>query len=142
MALHKLLVANRGEVAIRIIRGAAELGLGTVAVYSKDDAESLHTRGADEAHDLGAEGPQAYLDMDRIIAVATACDCDAIHPGYGFLSENDEFARRCQSAGIRFVGPRPEILALFGNKVRARQLAADAGVPVLRGSAGPVTVEE
>ena len=142
MALHKLLVANRGEIAIRIIRGAAELGLGTVAVYSTDDADSLHTRNADEAHDLGAEGAQAYLDMDRMLEIAQASGCDAIHPGYGFLSENAEFARRCAAAGVRFVGPRPEILALFGDKVRARTLAEHAGVPVLRGSAEPVTLEE
>jgi acetyl/propionyl-CoA carboxylase alpha subunit len=81
MALHKILVANRGEIAIRIIRGAAELGLGTVAVYSTDDAESLHTRNADEAHDLGAEGAQAYLDMERMLEIAKASGCDAIHPG-------------------------------------------------------------
>jgi len=142
MALHKLLVANRGEIAIRIARGAAELGLGTVAVYSNDDADSLHTRNADEAYDLGAEGPQAYLDIDRVIAIAKASGCDAIHPGYGFLSENDEFARRCLAEGIQFVGPRPEILALFGNKVRARELAERAGVPVLRGSAEAVTLEQ
>lgn len=142
MALKKLLVANRGEIAIRIIRGAAELGLGTVAVYSTDDKESLHTRSADEARDLDADGAPAYLDIDRIIAAATASGCDAIHPGYGFLSENPEFARRCEAEGIRFVGPRPEILSLFGDKVRARELAERAGVPVLRGSAGPVTVEE
>ncbi|MEO6397247.1 MAG: biotin carboxylase N-terminal domain-containing protein, partial [Tepidiformaceae bacterium] len=108
MALQKLLVANRGEIAIRIFRGAAELGLGTVAVYSTDDAESLHTRVADEAHGLGAAGPAAYLDMDRMLELAKASGCDAIHPGYGFLSENGEFARRCQAAGIRFVGPRPD----------------------------------
>jgi acetyl/propionyl-CoA carboxylase alpha subunit/acetyl-CoA carboxylase carboxyltransferase component len=137
MDLHKLLVANRGEIAIRV-----ELGLHTVAVYSTDDAESLHTRNADEAFDLGAEGARAYLDMDRILAIAASSGCDAIHPGYGFLSENEEFARRCQAAGIRFVGPRPEILALFGNKVRARELAEHAGVPVLRGSPEAVTLDQ
>ncbi|MEO8539382.1 MAG: carboxyl transferase domain-containing protein [bacterium] len=142
MALHKLLVANRGEIAIRIARGAAEKGLRTVAVYSSDDAESLHTRKADEAFDLGADGAAAYLDMDRIIEITKASGCDAIHPGYGFLSENAEFATRCVAAGITFVGPRPEILALFGNKVRARELASNAGVPVLRGSPEAVTLEE
>jgi pyruvate carboxylase len=142
VALQKLLVANRGEIAIRLIRGAAELGLGTVAVYSTDDAESLHTRSADEAYDLGAEGAQAYLNMGRMLEIAKASGCDAIHPGYGFLSENPEFALRCQSEGIRFVGPRPEILALFGDKVRARKLAEQAGVPVLRGSSGAVTLDE
>ncbi|MFN8615670.1 MAG: carboxyl transferase domain-containing protein [Dehalococcoidia bacterium] len=142
MALQKLLVANRGEIAIRIIRGAAEIGLSTVAVYSSDDADSLHRRSADEAFDLDKDGAQAYLDIARIIEVAKTSGCDAIHPGYGFLSENPEFARRCEAEGIRFVGPRAEILSLFGDKVRARELAQRAGVPVLRGSDGPVTPEE
>jgi len=141
MGLQRVLIANRGEIAIRIARGAAEFGLETVAVYSTDDADSLHTRCADEARDLGAQGAAAYLDMDRVIEAAKATGCDAIHPGYGFLSENSEFARRCEAAGIRFVGPRPEILALFGDKVRARQLAEQAGVPVLRGSANAVTID-
>src|SRR6187402_720153 len=142
MAFRKLLVANRGEIAIRIARGAADLGIGTVAVYSSDDAASLHTRIADEAVDLGPEGPQADLDMDRLIDVAKASGCDAVPPGYGFLSEHAEFARRCGAAGLAFVGPRPEILALFGDKVRARALAESAGVPILRGSPEAVTVDE
>jgi len=142
MPLKKLLIANRGEIAVRIARGAAELGIESVAVYSSDDANSLHTRTADEARDLGLEGPAAYLDIDRVLDAARASGCDAIHPGYGFLSENAEFAARCEAAGFRFVGPRPDILALFGDKVRARALAHSAGVPVLRGSEGPVTLEE
>src|SRR5690349_8025982 len=101
MALKKLLIANRGEIAIRIARGAAELGIETVAVYSSDDASSLHTRTADEAFDLGAEGPRAYLDIDRILEVARTSGCDCVHPGYGFLSENPEFAARCEAAGLR-----------------------------------------
>jgi acetyl/propionyl-CoA carboxylase alpha subunit/acetyl-CoA carboxylase carboxyltransferase component len=142
MALKKLLIANRGEIAIRIARGAAELGIETVAVYSSDDASSLHTRTADEAFDLGAEGPRADLDIDRILEVARKSGCGCVHPGYGFLSENPEFAARCEAAGLRFVGPRPEILALFGDKVRARVLAEQAGVPVLRGTPQPVTLDE
>src|ERR1700732_137628 len=118
-----LLVANRGEIAIRIMRAAAELGIRTVAIYSEDDANSLHTRKADEARPLRGAGPAAYLDGDQIIAVANAAGCDAIHPGYGFLSEHAQFAHRCAEEGLRFVGPRPEILELFGDKVRARSLA-------------------
>ena len=142
MALKKLLVANRGEIAVRIARGAAELGIETVAVYSSDDAASLHTRSADEAHDLGLEGPQAYLDIQRIVAAAKATGCDAVHPGYGFLSENAKFAEACAAAGLRSVGPRPDVLALFGDKVRARALAESASVPVLRGSGEPVALEQ
>ncbi|MFN0146943.1 MAG: carboxyl transferase domain-containing protein [Dehalococcoidia bacterium] len=142
MQIHTLLVANRGEIAVRIIRGAAEVGLRTVAVYSDDDAESLHTRKADEARALGGSGVPAYLDVERILAVAKEAGADAIHPGYGFLSESAAFARRCAEEGITFVGPRAEVLALFGDKVQARALAERAGVPVLKGTAGPVTAEE
>ncbi len=137
-----LLVANRGEIAIRIMRAAAELGIRTVAVFSEDDANSLHTRKADEARSLGGAGAAAYLDLEQILAVAKAAGCDAIHPGYGFLSENAKFAHRCAEDGLRFVGPRPEVLKLFGDKVQARLLAERAGVPVLPGTAGPTSLEE
>jgi acetyl/propionyl-CoA carboxylase alpha subunit/acetyl-CoA carboxylase carboxyltransferase component len=137
-----LLVANRGEIAIRIMRAAAELGIRTVAIYSEDDAYSLHTRKADEARPLHGAGAAAYLDRDQILAVAEAAGCDAIHPGYGFLSENAKFAHRCAEEGLRFVGPRPEILELFGDKVRARLLAERAGVPVLPGTVGPTSLIE
>jgi len=137
-----LLIANRGEIAIRIMRAAAELGIRTVAVYSEDDARSLHTRRADEARPLNGTGARAYLDVEQIVAIASAAGCDAIHPGYGFLSENADLARRASEAGIRFVGPPPEVLELFGDKVRARQLAARAGVPVLAGSAGPTSIAQ
>jgi acetyl/propionyl-CoA carboxylase alpha subunit len=142
MSLTSLLIANRGEIAIRLIRGAAEMGLRTVAVYSEDDADSLHTRKADEARPLGGTGVAAYLDGERILAVAKEAGCDAIHPGYGFLSENAAFARRCAEEGLTFVGPGPDTLELFGDKVKARALAERSGVPVLPGTAGPVSVGE
>lgn len=134
MGFAKLLVANRGEIAIRVMRSAAELGIRTVAVYSEDDAASLHVQMADEAQALTGSGVGAYLDSEQMLAVAKAQACDAIHPGYGFLSENAAFARGCVAAGIAFVGPRPEILDLFGDKVNARNVAARAEVPVLPGT--------
>ena len=115
----KLLIANRGEIAVRIHRAAAELGRRTVAVYSQDDAESLHRRMADESRALPKAGAAAYLDIDAILQAAKDTGCDAIHPGYGFLSENAEFARRCAEADLTFVGPRPELLALFGGQSRS-----------------------
>ncbi|MFT3851867.1 MAG: carboxyl transferase domain-containing protein [Ilumatobacteraceae bacterium] len=141
MALRKLLVANRGEIAIRILRAGAELGLQTVAIHSSDDATSLHVREADEAVDLGATGASAYLDIERTIAAALDTGADAIHPGYGFLSENPAFAARCAAAGIVFVGPSPDVLALFGDKAAARALAERLGVPVLRGTAGGIDID-
>jgi acetyl/propionyl-CoA carboxylase alpha subunit/acetyl-CoA carboxylase carboxyltransferase component len=137
-----LLIANRAEIAIRVMRAAAEIGVRTVAVFSEDDVSSLHTRKADEARPLRGTGAGAYLDGEQIVAVAKAAGCDAIHPGYGFLSENAGFARRCAEAGIVFVGPRPEVLELFGNKLEARALAERCGVPVLAGTAGPMSVEQ
>jgi len=142
MLAKSLLIANRGEIAIRIIRAAAELGIRTVAVFSEDDSASLHTRKADEARMLRGVGVAPYLDAEQIVAMAKAADCDAIHPGYGFLSENAEFARRCAAAGICFVGPRPEMLELFGDKVQARALAQRCGVPVLRGTIGATSLDE
>ena len=136
-----LLVANRGEIAIRISRSAAELGLRTVSVHSRDDADCLHTSVSDITVALNGAGAAAYLDGANIIAVALDNECDAVHPGYGFLSENAAFARACAAAGLRFVGPRPQMLDLFGDKVRARAAAVAAGVPVLAGAsveaAGP-----
>jgi acetyl/propionyl-CoA carboxylase alpha subunit/acetyl-CoA carboxylase carboxyltransferase component len=142
MSITSVLIANRGEVAIRVMRAAAELGLRTVAVYSEDDAQSLHLRKADEACALVGRGPRAYLDGEQLIATARAAGCDAIHPGYGFLAEDAGFARRCADAGLCFVGPRPELLEVFGDKVRARAQAERAGVPVLAGTAGPATLAE
>src|SRR5258708_6115406 len=142
MTVKSILIANRGEIAIRIARAAADLGIRSVAVYSQDDAESLHVRSADSALPLGAIGVAAYLDIARVIACAKAAECDAIHPGYGFLAENAEFARACEKAGLAFIGPSPNVLAVFGDKARARALAERFGVPVLAGTPGPVTLDE
>ncbi|HZZ32713.1 MAG TPA: biotin carboxylase N-terminal domain-containing protein, partial [Phenylobacterium sp.] len=140
--MQKLLIANRGEIAVRIARTAAEMGIATVAVFSEDDAASLHTRKADEAVGLKGSGPAAYLDIAQVIAAAKAAGCDAAHPGYGFLSENAAFARACAEAGLTFVGPTPATLELFGDKGRARGLAQSCGVPVLAGTDGPTTLAE
>jgi pyruvate carboxylase len=139
--IHKLLAANRSEIAIRIFRAANELGLRTVGIYSKEDRLGLHRFKADEAYLVGAgKGPvEAYLDIPGIIAIAKETGADAIHPGYGFLSENPALARACAKAGILFVGPAPELLELLGDKTAARRLAASAGVPVLPGTEEPVT---
>lgn len=137
-----LLIANRGEIAIRIARACADLGIRSVAVYAEDDAASLHLRQADVAVPLGGSGAPAYLDMERLIAVAREQACDAIHPGYGFLAENAEFARRCQRAGIRFVGPQAEVLDLFGDKAAARALAERLEVPLVAGLNRAVGLEE
>src|SRR5271168_407630 len=138
----KLLIANRGEIAIRIARTAADLGIATVAVFSEDDALSLHVRRADEARPLGLAGVAAYLDIRRIVEIARESDCDAIHPGYGFLSENAAFARRTAKAGLTFVGPSPAALDLFGDKTAARALAASVDVPLIDGTVGPTSLEE
>ena len=142
MTLNNLLVANRGEIAIRVMRAGAELGMRTVAVYSDDDLHSLHTKKADHATALKGNGAKAYLDAERIIAVAKESGCDAIHPGYGFLSENAAFARRCEEAGIVFVGPRADILDLFGDKVQARAVAERCGIAVMTGTSGATSLEE
>src|SRR5271156_3988235 len=142
MIPNSLLIANRGEIAIRIIRAAAEMGIRTVAIFPDDDAASLHTRKADEARRLNGAGAAAYLDGEQIIALTRDAGCDAIHPGYGFLSENAAFARRCAGAGITFVGPRAEMLELFGDKVQARALAERCGIPILRGTSGATSLDE
>ena len=138
--IRKLLAANRSEIAIRIFRASNELGLRTVAIYSHEDRLALHRFKADEAYQVGAgKGPvEAYLDIPAIIAVAKDHEVDAIHPGYGFLSENPALARACAKAGIAFVGPTPELLKLLGDKTAARRLAASAGVPTLPGTEKPV----
>src|SRR5436305_3332224 len=137
---HRLMVANRGEIAIRVFRSAHELGIRTVAVYSHEDRFALHRLKADEAYQVGKAGEpiRSYLNIEGIVGLAQEKQVDAIHPGYGFLSENPEFARACAAAGIVFIGPRPELLDLLGDKVAARALAREAGVPVLSGSDSPV----
>ena len=142
MALTKLLIANRGEIAIRIARTAAELGIQTVAIYSEDDAQSLHVRAADSALPLRGTGAAAYLDAAGIVRAAQDADCDAVHPGYGFLSENAAFATLCGQAGLVFTGPRPETLALFGDKAQARQFAARCDVPIIPGTSGPTALTD
>ena len=131
----KLLVANRGEIACRIIRACQKLGVKTVAVYSEVDRDTLHVKMADEAYLLGAAPPRdSYLDMSKIIAVARKANAEAIHPGYGFLSQNPAFARACQEADIRFVGPYPYVMENMGDKVKARKLAKKAGLPIMPGT--------
>ena len=142
MTISSILIANRGEISIRIARAASDLGRRTVAVWSEDDADSLHRRMADAAHPLAGKGPSAYLDMDAVVQAALDSGCDAVHPGYGFLSERAEFAQRCAAAGLTFIGPSVEHLALFGDKARAREAALAAGVPVSRGLDRSVTLEE
>src|SRR6187431_37145 len=132
----KVLVANRAEIAVRAFRAAYELGAKTVAVFPHEDRMSEHRVKADEAYQIGVEGHpiKAYLDIDEMIRVAKLSGADAIYPGYGFLSENVEFARRCAEAGITFIGPPPEVLAKAGDKVAALKAARAAGVPVLESS--------
>ena len=142
MSFNKLLIANRGEIAIRIARAAGDAGLATVAIHSADDAQSLHVRTADAAHEIPGRGARAYLDIEAVIAAANATGCDAIHPGYGFLSENAAFARRCIEESIVFVGPSPEALDLFGDKAQAKALAKQCGVPIIEGTSGPTSLEE
>ena len=142
MTIRNLLIANRGEIAVRIARAAAESEMRSHAIFSEDDAQSDHVSKADEAHALIGKGAAAYLDAAQIIRVALAARCDAVHPGYGFLSENADFARQCQEAGLRFVGPTPDVLEVFGDKGRARRLAVQCGVPVLPGTDRATSLEE
>src|SRR6267154_3067892 len=141
MPIKKLLALNRGEIAIRIFRAANELKIRTAAVYSDEDRLSLHRFKADEAYMVGeGMGPvQAYLDVEGIVALAKEKGVDAIHPGYGFLSENPALPQACERAGIAFVGPSATLLELLGDKTAARKLAEKAGVPVVRGTQEPVS---
>ncbi|MHC2291728.1 acetyl-CoA carboxylase family protein [Bradyrhizobium barranii] len=142
MSFKKLLIANRGEIAIRIARAAADAGIATVAIHPADDALSLHARVADEAIEIPGRGARAYLDIEAVVKAAKSAGCDAVHPGYGFLSENAAFAKACADAGIAFVGPKPAALELFGDKVAARQLAKRCGAPIIAGTSGPSSLEE
>ncbi len=141
--LHKLLIANRGEIAVRIIRAAHELGIATVAVYSDADERAMHVRLADEAIHIGpANATKSYLKGEAIIEAAYASNADAIHPGYGFLAENAAFAALCRTAGIVFVGPSPEAIAQMGDKALARKTAKSANVPIVPGSEEPISILE
>ncbi len=141
--LNKILVANRGEIAVRIIRACREMGIKTVAVYSEADKEALHTKLADEAICIGpAISSKSYLNMKAIIEAACLTGCDSIHPGFGFLSENSNFARICEEIGIKFIGPSYKLIELLGNKSKAKETMKNIGVPVIPGSEGLVNSKE
>ena len=137
--IKKVLIANRGEIAVRVMRSCREMGLRTVAVFSEADRASRHVMYADEAYCIGpAESRESYLNIDKIINVALQCKADAVHPGYGFLSENAEFVRRCEAAGLVFIGPRAETMEAMGDKISARKRMIGAGVPVVPGTTEPL----
>ncbi|OWV73723.1 acetyl/propionyl-CoA carboxylase subuit alpha [Rhizobium sp. R634] len=137
--MKKLLIANRGEIAVRIARAARDYGIKSVAIYSDADVRSLHAEVADEAYGLGPGRPsETYLDIDKILAIAARSRADAIHPGYGFLSERAEFAKAVIDAGLIWVGPKPEVITALGDKVEARRIAAKVGAPLVKGSDGPL----
>ncbi len=139
----KILVANRGEIALRVICACKELGIGTVAVYSEADRNSLHVRFADEAVCIGpARSSESYLNIPQVISAAEITNVDAIHPGYGFLSENANFAKVCEASEITFIGPRPEVIEIMGEKDRARREVKAAGLPTIPGSDGSIEGEE
>jgi len=135
----KILIANRGEIALRVIRACREMGISTVAVYSEADRDSLHVRFADEIVCIGPPRPnESYLNVPRIISAAEITGADGIHPGYGFLAENGDFAEACESCGIKFIGPSPSVIKQMGDKASARQAMLKAKVPVVPGSQGVV----
>lgn len=141
--INKVLIANRGEIAVRVIRACAEMDVKSVAVFTDADRHALHVKKADEAYNIGPESVAGYLNVHRLVNLALATGCDALHPGYGFLSENPDLARYCEQRGIRFIGPSSEVIARMGDKVAARQAMIDAGVPVIPGSDGNLNnVEE
>src|ERR671922_2674837 len=135
----KVLVANRGEIAVRVMRALDELGIASVAVYSEADREALHVRRAAEAYLVGpGPAPESYLNVDRLLEVIDACGAEAVHPGYGFLAENAAFARRLEEAGVTFIGPPATAIDAMGSKTRARELMKEAGVPIVPGTTDPV----
>src|ERR1017187_10137888 len=141
--LRKVLIANRGEIALRVINACRELGIRTVAIYSEADRNSLHVRFADEAICIGPPRlAESYLNVPAVISAAEIADVDAIHPGYGLLSENANFAEVCRASNIKFIGPPPEVTRLMGEKVKARQAMKKANVPILPGSDGVIATAE
>ncbi|HYY92470.1 MAG TPA: biotin carboxylase N-terminal domain-containing protein, partial [Candidatus Dormibacteraeota bacterium] len=135
----KILIANRGEIALRIIRTCKKLGIRTVAVYSNADLESRHVTSADEAYDIGAGPPaESYLNIPKIVKAAKSSAAEAIHPGYGFLAENPDLARECEENGLVFIGPSSKILDNVANKLESKRFAANAGVPVVPGASSEV----
>lgn len=132
--IHKILIANRGEIAVRVIRACRDLHLKSVAIYTKPDADCLHTKIASEAYEVGEEPLKGYLDIQKIIEVAKACGADAIHPGYGFLSENYEFAKAVEDANLIFIGPKPDVIRKMGNKNMARYIMRQNGIPIVPGT--------
>ena len=139
----KILIANRGEIAMRIIRGCRELNIATAAIYSEADSSGIYVKKADESYLVGPGPVKGFLDGKQIVEIAKRIGADAIHPGYGFLSENAKFARLCHASGITFIGPSPETIDLMGSKVKARQIAQQAGLPIVPGTEGGVTsIEE
>ena len=139
MSMNKILIANRGEIAVRIIRACKEMNIKTVAVYSEIDKDALHTRLADEAICIGpAAANKSYLNIKNIIQAAYVTKADSIHPGFGFLSENSKFAKICEESNIKFIGPKSEVIDLLGNKSNAKEMMKKAGVPVIPGSNGSV----
>ncbi len=141
MKIKKVLVANRGEIAIRILRACAEINLTTVAIYTHEDRYSQHRYKADESYQIGEDNDplKPYLDGDALIAVAKAKNVDAIHPGYGFLSENSDFARNCAKNGIIFIGPDPAVMDALGDKITAKKIAEKCGVPIIKSNKKELT---
>ena len=136
----KVLIANRGEIAVRIIRACKEWGIATVAVHSDVDSDAMHVRLADESVCIGSHQPQnSYLNVSSIMSAVDLTNAEAIHPGYGFLSENSKFAEMVTKHGIKFIGPNSEVLKILGDKISAREIMAKAGLPIAKGSEEPIT---